>query len=70
MNNMNPTTAQEIESLFESMAYDFETAGGRLLKEVVAVSTFEDVGIMVRNRGVVLEMQDGSAFQITIVKTH
>jgi len=33
------------------------------------ITTFEDAGVMTRNKGVVLRMENGSEFQITIVKS-
>ena len=33
-----------------------------------SVATFENVGMMSNNAGVVIELADGSQFQITIVK--
>lgn len=32
------------------------------------VQTFDDVGLMTRNRGLVVTLDDGSEFQITIVQ--
>lgn len=34
-----------------------------------SITTFEDAGVMTRNKGVVLRMEDGSEFQITIVRS-
>jgi len=34
-----------------------------------SITTFEDAGVMTRNKGVVLRMEDGSEFQVTIVRS-
>ena len=36
---------------------------------VQGVATFEDAGIMTRNRGLVVTMDDGEEFQVTIVRS-
>ena len=36
---------------------------------VKRVSSFEDAGMLTRNEGMVLRLQDGSEFQITIVQS-
>jgi hypothetical protein len=33
------------------------------------VKTFEDAGLLTRDRGIVLSLEDGSEFQITIVRS-
>lgn len=37
--------------------------------ELVAARTFEDVGMLTRNAGLVLRFDDGTEFQITIVQS-
>lgn len=37
-------------------------------EEVKSVYSFEDAGVLTRNKGIVLQMKDGSSFQITIVR--
>lgn len=36
---------------------------------VQSVTPFEEAGVMTRNRGLVVCLNDGSAFQVTIVKS-
>jgi len=36
---------------------------------VQGVATFEDAGIMTRNRGLLVTMDDGEEFQVTIVRS-
>jgi hypothetical protein len=33
------------------------------------ITTFEDFGMLTKNKGLVIKMEDGSEFQITIVKS-
>lgn len=39
------------------------------LEWIDSVYTFEDAGLLTRNKGLVIKTDDGSAFQITIVKS-
>ena len=39
------------------------------LANIAAVCTFEDRGLMTRDSGLVIEMEDGSEFQLTIVRS-
>lgn len=57
---------REIESLFLGLEYDDENP---LAEKIASAISFEDAGILTRNRGVVLRMNDGSEFQITIVQS-
>lgn len=54
-------TEQDIEGLLIERLSDQDDARG--------ITTFEDAGVMTRNKGVVLRMEDGSEFQITIVRS-
>ena len=36
---------------------------------VQGVATFEDAGVMTRNRGLVVTMDDGTEFQLTVVRS-
>lgn len=59
-------TARRIETLLLSLEIEAENP----FAETIATATsFEDAGILTRNRGVVLHMRDGSVFQITIVQS-
>jgi len=46
--------------------YSFEDT---VLPECVECKTFSEAGLLTNNIGVVLAMQDGSEFQLTIVKS-
>lgn len=35
---------------------------------IESILSFEDAGLMTRNNGVVVYMEDGSSFQVTVVK--
>lgn len=37
---------------------------------IVGSATFEDVGTLTSNKGLVVRMKDGSEFQVTVVKSH
>ena len=58
------------EAEFEALLVDlFMSDEGRdVLGDPVEVETFGDVRMMTRNKGLVINLQDGSTFQITIVK--
>jgi hypothetical protein len=36
---------------------------------VQSVSTFDDAGLLTRNKGLVIRLEDGSEFQVTIVQS-
>lgn len=38
--------------------------------QVVGVESFAEAGLLTRNKGLVVETDDGSQFQITIVQSH
>ena len=57
---------RKIESLILDLEYDDENP---LIRKIARATSFEDAGILTRNRGVVLRMYDGSEFQITIVQS-
>ena len=40
------------------------------IEQLNAIRTFAEAGVMTRNAGLVLYMDDGSEFQITIVHSH
>lgn len=48
----------------EQLREDFES-----LEWVDSVYTFDEAGLLTRNKGLVIKTEDGSAFQITIVKS-
>ncbi len=57
---------RKIESLFLELEYDDENP---LSGKIASAVSFEDAGILTHNRGVVLRMNDGSEFQLTIVQS-
>jgi hypothetical protein len=57
--------------MFEDIATDEELQAS-LDQPALAdaqVKTFEDAGLLTRDRGIVLSLKDGSEFQITIVQS-
>ena len=54
----------EMETMLYEMLQDEDAA-----PEVRRVQTFEEAGVLTRNRGVVVRTADGSTFQISIVKS-
>jgi hypothetical protein len=70
---MATTTETELpETALASALRDFlwlsqvETEAGEV--EVVASSTFEDEGVLTRNAGVTITLDNGQKFQLTIVE--
>lgn len=55
------------EALVEAL-YGIELYGDDGEVEVTSVRTFEEAGLMTRNKGVVIRLSDGSSFQLTINK--
>ena len=47
---------------------DYKSDEALDVEQVREVRTFEDVGMLTRDRGLVVTMNDGTEFQITIVK--
>lgn len=62
-------TEREIEATLNGLQYESGEDGEPILEQLESASSFEDAGIMTRNRGVVWRMVDGSEFQITIVRS-
>jgi hypothetical protein len=54
-------TESEMRELMEEIFYNTE--------EVEDVQKFEDLCMLTRNTGLVVDLEDGSQFQITIVKS-
>jgi hypothetical protein len=57
--------------LFEDIASDDELQASLDQPALpnARVKTFEDAGLLTRDRGIVLSLEDGSEFQITIVQS-
>jgi hypothetical protein len=58
------TEADMRELLADLLLDDEDLAAGRR-----DVRSFEDSGLLTRNEGLVVRMEDGSEFQVTIVKS-
>lgn len=54
----------DIETMLYELLQDEEA-----VPEIVKVRTFEEAGVLTRNRGVVVRAHDGSQFQITIAQS-
>ncbi len=55
-------TEKEMESLLQMLLEEELSEGAR-------VRSFEEVGVLTRNAGLVVRLPDGSEFQITIVRS-
>ena len=53
-----------LREVLESIA----PSSGLLPDEIRQIRTFEEVGVLTANRGLVLMMADGTEFQVTIVR--
>ena len=53
--------------LSEVLEHNDEECGTE--SEVKDTSTFEDAGLLTKNKGLVVRMKDGSEFQITILQS-
>lgn len=58
------TETKLVEYLMEVLDFASEEDG-----MIIGSSSFEDVGMMTSNEGLVVRMKDGSEFQITVVKS-
>lgn len=56
-------------SALEESIYDEDGDGVTLDLSVARVDTFESVGLLTRDRGVVVALDDGSEYQITIKRS-
>jgi len=61
---------QDIETALLELEYQTGEDGDPIIEALASAASFEDRGIMTRNRGVVFRMKDGSEFQITIVRSN
>ena len=62
-------TEHDIEAALLEVQYTTGEDGEPIIEQLKSAASFEDHGIMTRNRGVVFRMKDGSEFQITIVRS-
>ena len=58
------TESEFAEYLDEALRWSSEETG-----MIIGTGSFESVGMMTRNEGLVVRMKDGSEFQITVVKS-
>lgn len=58
-----------LKEIVESYAEPIYTDDGDTNANVKSVNTFYDNGLLTRNKGLVVRLNDGSEFQITIVKS-
>jgi len=72
---MNATELQDaLKTLLEELSYmdadDFDQFDvPRELAEIERISTFDEAGVLTRDRGVVVQTSDGAEFQVTIVQS-
>ena len=59
-------TEQEVEDTLIEMLYDSDPES---FPSISGWDSFEGKGIMTYNKGIVLTMEDGSEFQLSIVKS-
>lgn len=57
---------QDLQSVLQGDDFDCMFSEGGNVK---SVSTFDEAGVLTRNKGLVVRMGDGSEFQITIVQS-
>ena len=62
-------TEHDIEAALLELQYTSGEDGEPIIEQLKSAASFEDAGIMTRNRGVVFHMKDGSEVQITIVRS-
>lgn len=62
------TTAEQIEEVLIGILQNGESADDTALADLQSVMSFEQEGVMTYNRGVVIRMADGTAFQVSIVE--
>ena len=62
-------TEHDIEAALLELQYTSGEDGEPIIGQLKSAASFDDAGIMTRNRGVVFHMKDGSEFQITIVRS-
>ena len=64
-----PMTETKLQEILANLPFEETEDGEGLLPGVEHGMTFEDAGIMTRNKGVVLRFEDGTEFQVTIVRS-
>ncbi|MCD8049767.1 MAG: hypothetical protein LUG52_09300 [Clostridia bacterium] len=62
------TTAEQIEEALIGIIKFGESADDTVLAALQSAASFQEEGVMTYNRGLVLRMADGVAFQISIVE--
>lgn len=68
LNESEASTEERVESALRAvLTFPNSVAGTELYK--AEVETFEEAGVLTSNRGLVLKLDDGSEYQLTIVKS-
>jgi hypothetical protein len=62
-------TEQDFEECLKDILLDQETLEAEDGPEVSQVDTFENAGILTRNRGLVVRLRNGAEFQLCIVQS-
>lgn len=60
---LNEGREADVEAMLLEVLGECDTAG------IARVSSFEESGVMTGNRGIILRMEDGKEFQLTIVQS-
>jgi len=63
---MNEKDAVEF---IEAAVYDYIDFSYKPARKVMQTTIFENAGILTNNKGLVVRMQDGSEFQVTVVQS-
>ena len=68
-NRMMVSTERDFEEALKDILEDQDTLEEVAGPEVSSVDTFENAGILTRNRGLVIRLRNGAEFQVTIVQS-
>jgi hypothetical protein len=61
--------AEEVQELLETMLRHADWDEYPEAKDIASIRTFEEGGLLTMDKGLLLDMEDGSQFQITIVQS-
>ena len=62
-------TETKLQDILAQLAFEGGEDGEAILPDAEHSGTFEEMGIMTRNKGVVFRFEDGTEFQVTIVRS-
>ena len=62
-------TETKLQDILAQLAFEGGEDGEAILPDAEHSGTFEEMGIMTRNKGVVFRFEDGSEFQVTIIRS-